>query len=166
MCRLKKSLYGLKQHHRTSYDKIDSFLMRLGFTKSKEDPNLYYKVVDGDQVILWLYTDDLFLTGEEKLILDSKRKLIVDFEMKDLNIMHYFLGLEVWQKLGEIVLSQGKYVVEILKRFRMMDCKSMTTPMTMNLKLLGDTTSEIVDATLYMQMIGSLMYLMSTRPNI
>ena len=69
--------------------------------------------------------------------------------MKDLGTVHYFLGLEVWQKPGEIVLSQGKYAVEILKRFRMMDCKSMTTSMMMNLKLFGDTTSEIVDATLY-----------------
>ena len=93
-----------------------------------------------------------------KLILDSKRKLVAEFEMKDLGTMHYFLGLEVWQKPSEIMLSQGKYAVEILKRFRMMDCKSMTTSMMMNLKLLGDTTSETVDATLYRQMIGSLMY--------
>ena len=71
--------------------------MSLGFTKSKAYSNLYYKVVDGDQVILLLYVDDLFLTGEEKLILDSKRKLAVKFKMKDLGMMHYFLGLEVWQ---------------------------------------------------------------------
>ena len=64
----------------------------------------------------------------------------------------------MWQKSGEIVLSQGKYVVEILKRFRMMDCKSMSTSMMMNLKLLGNTTSETVYATLYRKMIGSLMY--------
>ena len=65
--------------------------------------------------------DDLFLTGDEKLIFESKRKLAIEFEMKDLRMMHYFLGLEVWQKPREIVLSQGKYVVEILKRFGMMD---------------------------------------------
>ena len=69
--------------------------------------------------------------------------------MKDLGMMHCFLGLEVWQKLGEIVLSQGKYVVEILKRFGMMDFKSMSTLMTTNLKILGDITLEIVDASLY-----------------
>ena len=67
------------------------------FTKSKVDSNLYYKVVDGDQVILLLYVDDLFLIGEEKLILDSKRNLVAKFEMKDLGMMHYFLGLEVWK---------------------------------------------------------------------
>jgi hypothetical protein len=137
MCRLKKGLYGLKQAPRTWYGGIDSFLMSLVFTKSKIDPNLYYKVVDGDQVILLLYMD-----------LDSKRKLVAEFEMKYLDMMHYFLGLEVWQKPSEIMLSQGKYVVEILKRFGMMDCKSMSTSMRMNLKLLGDTTSETVDATL------------------
>ena len=93
-------------------------------------------------------------------------KLTAEFEMKDLGTMHYFLGLEVWQKPREIMLSKGKYDVDILKRFRMMDCKSMSTPMTMNLKILGDTTSETVDATLYMQMIGSLMYLTNMRPNI
>ena len=66
-------------------------------------------------MILLPYVDDLFLTGDEKLILDSKRKLDAEFKMKDLGMMHYFLGLEVWQKPGEIVLSQGKYAVEILK---------------------------------------------------
>ena len=110
--------------------------------------------------------DDLFRTGEEKLILDSKRKLLVKLEMKYFSMMHYFLGLEVWQKLGEIVLSQGKYVVEILKKFGMMDFISMTTLMMMNLNLLSDTTSNIVDATLYIQMIGSLMYLKHTRLDI
>ena len=85
--------------------------MSLDFTKSKSDPNLYYKVVDGDQVLLLLYMDALFLTGEENLILDSKRNLAAEFEMKDLGMMHYLLGLEVWKKPGEIMLSQGKYVV-------------------------------------------------------
>ena len=79
-------------------------------------------------MILLLYVDDMFLTGEEKLIFDSNRKLTVEFEMKDLDMMHYLLGLEVWQKLGEIMLSQGKYAVEILKRFGMMDCKWIANP--------------------------------------
>ena len=69
--------------------------------------------------------------------------------MKDLGVMHYFPGLEVWQYPDEIFLNQGKYAVDILKRFEMMDCKAMTTPMTTNLKLLNDDSSEIVDVTLY-----------------
>ena len=116
--------------------------MSLGFTKIKANPNLYYKVLDGDQVIFLLYVDDLLLTREEKSILDSKRNLAAKFEMRYLGMMHYFLGLEVWQKPSEIMFSKGKYVVEILKRFKMMDCKSMTTSMTMNLNLFGDTTFE------------------------
>ena len=92
--------------------------MSLGFTKSKVDPNVYSKVEDGMQVILFLYVDDLFLTGDEELIADSKRKLAAEFEMKDLGPLHYFLGLEVWQKPGEIILSQGKYVVEIFEKIR------------------------------------------------
>ena len=84
--------------------------------------------------------------------------------MKDLGMMHYFLGMEVWQSVDEIFLGQRKYAVEILKRFRMMDC--MTTPMASNMKLLSDASSESVDATMYRQMIGSLMYLMNRRPGI
>ena len=72
----------------------------------------------------------------------------------------------MWQDLDEIVLSQGKYTMEILKRFGMMDCKSMTTSITTNLKLLSDTSLDIVDASLYRQMIGSLMYLTNTKPDI
>jgi hypothetical protein len=86
--------------------------------------------------------------------------------MKDIGLMHYFLGLEVWQHPSEIFLGQGKYTIEILKRFRMMDCKSMNTPMTTNLRMLGDSDSDLVDPMMYRQLIGLLMYLVNTRPNI
>ena len=117
-------------------------------------------------MILLLYVDDLFVIGEDSLIANTKRKLAIKSEMKDLGMMHYFLGMEVWQNANEISLGQGKYAVEILKRFGMMDCKAMTTPMASNLKLLSDASSESVDATMYHRMIGPLMYLMNTRPNI
>jgi hypothetical protein len=68
ICGLKKAMYGLKQAPRTWYARIDSYLIRLGFSKSHADPNLYYKVVNNAHVILLLYVDDLFLTGEESLI--------------------------------------------------------------------------------------------------
>jgi hypothetical protein len=67
--------------------------------------------------------------------------------MKDLRMMHYFLGLEVWQRQDEIFLNQGKYIVEILKRFGMLDCKAMATPMVSNLKLMQDTNLETMDVT-------------------
>jgi hypothetical protein len=93
VCRLNKSLYGLKKAPRAWYDRIDSFLMSLGFTESKAYPNLYYKVEDSGPMILMLYVDDLFLTGDENLIIECKRKLSSKFNMKNLGMMHYFLGL-------------------------------------------------------------------------
>ena len=94
---------------------MDSYLMKLGFTRSNVDPNLYFKVVQGKTLSLVLYVDKLFLTGAEPLIHQCKRELAAEFEMKDLGLMHYFLGLEVWQNPGEIFLSQGKYIVKLLE---------------------------------------------------
>ena len=99
--------------------------------------------------MLLLYVDDLFVTSMNRLIADMKRKLAAEFEMNDLGMMHYFLGIEVWQIMDGIFLGQGKYVVDILKRFGTMDCKAMATPMASNLKLLSDASSETVDATMY-----------------
>ena len=113
VCKLKKALYGLKQAPRVWYARMDGFLHNLGFSKSIADSNLYFKAVHNHVLILVLYVDDLFLTGEEQLIAQCKRELTSEFEMKDLGLMHYFLGLEVSQKLGEIFLTQGKYAVDI-----------------------------------------------------
>ena len=88
MCKLKKSMYGLKQEPRTWYGRIDSILSSLGFTKSKADSNLYYKGEEANPVILLLYVDDLFVTRKDGLIVDMKRKLAVEFEMKELGMMH------------------------------------------------------------------------------
>jgi hypothetical protein len=137
--------------------------MSLGFNKSVVDPNLYYNIVGDECLILVLYLDDLFLTGSERLIVKCKHALASEFEMKYNGMMHYFLGLEVWQRTNEIFLSQGKYIVEILKKFRMTDCKSMPTPMVMSLKKLSETSdSGEIDPHLYRQLIGSLMYLVNT----
>jgi hypothetical protein len=97
VCKLKKDLYGLKKAPRAWYGRIDGFLTSLGFTKSKDDSNIYFKVMNDEPIILLLYVNDLFLTREENLITDCKKKLAAEFEMKDLGLMHYFLGLEVWQ---------------------------------------------------------------------
>ena len=129
------------------------FLTSLGFTKSKVDPNLYFKVMDDEPIILFPYVDDLFLTGNEKQILECKKKLVAEFEMKDLGFMHYFLGLEVWQSPKGIFLNQRKYTMEILKRFDMLKCKSITTPMDAHLKLLVDASSELVDVRLYRSLV-------------
>jgi hypothetical protein len=95
VCRLKKALYGLKHVPQASYVRIDGYLMSLGFRKSVVDANLYYKVVDGESLILILYIDDLFITEAEHLVAWYKHELASEFDMKDLGMMHYFLGLEV-----------------------------------------------------------------------
>jgi hypothetical protein len=105
--------------------------------------------MNNELVILLLYVDDLFLTGEEKLINEHKKGLASEFEMKYLSLMHYLLGLEVWQSPERIFLNKGKYTVEILKRFDILECKPMNTSMEAKLKLLVDTSSELIDATLY-----------------
>ena len=117
-------------------------------------------------MILLLYVDDLFLIVMDGLIANTKRKLAAEFEMKYLGMMHYFLGMEVWQNVDGISLGQGKYVVEILNRFGMVEYNTMATPMESNLNLLSDASSDSVDAMMYRQMIGSLMYLMNTRSDI
>eukprot|EP00253_Pinus_taeda_P010535 PITA_10535 len=86
--------------------------------------------------------------------------------MKDLGRMHYLLGLEVWQQKGEIFLGQGRYAIEIPKRFGMGDCRPMATPMITNWKKIDASEDKDVDPTLYRQLIGSLMYLVNTRPDI
>jgi hypothetical protein len=133
---------------------MDGFLMSLGFSKSVVDPNLYYYIVGDESLILVTYSGSL--------VVGYKQALTSDFEMKDLGMMHYFLGQEVWQRTDEIFLSQGKYTVGILKKFSMTECKSMPTPMVMDLKKMNDDDSDEIDP----QLIGSLMYLVNTRPDI
>ena len=123
------------------------------------------KVYGKSTLILVLYADDLYLTGVEQLIKQCKRELTSEFEMKDLELVHYFLGLEDWQKPSNIFLTQGKYARDILQRFGMQDCKSMGVPMTINLTKMGDsaTSSQSMDSTLYRQLFGSWMHVVHTR---
>jgi hypothetical protein len=168
VCMLKKAMYGLKHAPCAWYEKIEGYLMSLCFSKGVVDPNLYYNIIGDECLILLLYVDDLFLTGLESRIVECKRALAFEIEMKDLGMMRYCLGLEVWQRTDEILLSQGKYTVEILMKFWMTDCKPMPTPMVINLKKLNETSFDLgkIDPHLYTQLIGSLIYLVNTRPDI
>ena len=105
VCRLKRVLYGLKQAPRAWYTWIDSYFTELGFTQSEADANLYQIVVEGKILIIVLYVDDLILTIDEKLIHSCKEDLAKEFEMKDMGLLHYFLGLEIWQREGELFVS-------------------------------------------------------------
>jgi hypothetical protein len=117
MCLLRKALYGLKQAPRAWYSCIDTYLLQVVFEKNDVDPNLYYIIRGEDTLILILYVDDLFITGAEDLIAKCKLGLALEFEMSDIGLMHYFLGMEVWQEEGHIFLGQGKYAADILSRF-------------------------------------------------
>eukprot|EP00253_Pinus_taeda_P036377 PITA_36377 len=129
VCRLMRALYGLKQATRAWYTWIDSYFTRLGFSKSEADPNLYQIVVEGKLLITVLYVDDLILMGDDLLILSCKEDLSREFEMKDLGLLHYFLGLEIWHRSDGLFVSQGKYAREILEKFNMHGCKPVDTPL-------------------------------------
>eukprot|EP00253_Pinus_taeda_P014108 PITA_14108 len=129
VCQLKRALYGLKQALHAWYTRIDNYFIGLGFTNSEADANLYHIVAKGKLLIIVLYVDDLILTGDDQLIMSCKKDLVREFEMKDMGLIHYFLGMEVWQKNGELFVSQGKYANEIRRRFNMEKCEPMQTPL-------------------------------------
>ena len=149
MCRLKRALYGLKQAPCAWYTRIDSYFTGHGFTKTEVDANLYQIVVEGKLFIIVLYVDDLILIGDEQLIHSCKANLAKEFEMKDLGLLHYFLGLEIWQQEGELFVSQGKYALEILEKLHMHGCKPINTPLPGNWKKEDATSAEVVVATVY-----------------
>ena len=164
---LKKALYGLKQAPRAWYSRIDEYLAQLGFVKSLSESTLYIKGDQTNFLVISLYVDDLLVTDSSaELIQQFKDDMMQVFEMSDLGEMSYFLGMEVEQKNGDIFICQRKYAKEMLKKFNMENCKSMTTPMCPKEKLCKDVEEEQVDETLYRSLIGCLMYLTTTRPDI
>eukprot|EP00253_Pinus_taeda_P032119 PITA_32119 len=166
--RLKKALYGLKQTPWAWYERINNYLMKLGFTKCEANPNLYFKIENDRPLILVLYVGDLFRADAYPLIHQCKRDLDSEFEMKDLGLMHYFLGLEVWKKPGEIFLSQEKYIVKLLERLGMVVCKFVATSMELNFKKLCENAarSDLGNPSKYRQLMGTLMFLVNSHPDI
>jgi hypothetical protein len=123
-------------------------------------------IYKGKILIIVHYVDDLVLIGDENLIQSCKEDLAKYFNMKDMDLLHYFLGFEIWQRDGELFVSQGKYAREILGKFHMEGCKPMDTTLPGNWKKEDATSGEVVDATVYRKLVGSLMYLVNMRPNI
>eukprot|EP00253_Pinus_taeda_P024591 PITA_24591 len=160
--KLKRALYGLKESPHTYYTIIDSYFTGLCFTKSEVDVNLNHIVVEGKLLIIVLYVDDLILISDDQLIKSCKEDLTREFEMEDMGLMHYFLGMEVWQGDGELFVSHDKYANEILMRFRIERSKPMETPLAGNRRNEDATSLEVVEATVYRQLLGSLMYFVKT----
>lgn len=165
--RLKKALYGLKQAPRAWNSKTDSYFLNHGFTKSPNEPSLYIKRNGQKFLIVCLYVDDLIYTGNDRsMMVDFKRSMMKEFEMTDLGLMKYFLGIQVKQAKGEIIISQEKYAQDLLRKFHMKNCKPVATPMAANKKLKQDDGAAKVDASMYRSLVESLLYLTHTRPDL
>jgi hypothetical protein len=146
VCKLVKALYGLKQAPRAWYEKINKYLKSRSFKRSDYDPNLYIKEKGEEIIIMVVYVDDLIITGSsDDLIQEEKDSLCKSFDMTDLGLLHYCLGIEVWQQPNRIFISQTKYASKLLEKFRMEDCNPSKTPMEVNLKLSKDDESEVVN---------------------
>jgi predicted aspartyl protease len=164
---LKKALYGLKQAPRAWYSRVDNHLLSLGFVKSLSESTLYIKQCEVDILVISLYVDDLFVTGNNATLIDEfKMEMTKVFEMTDLGLMTFFLGMEIKQSQDEVFICQKKYAREILKKFHMEDCKSVSTPINQKEKLSKEDETEKVDEAYFRGLIGCLMYLTATRPDI
>jgi len=167
VCRLKKDLYGLKQAPRAWYSRIDSYLLENGFEKCEREPTFYIKEKDGKLIIVVLYVDDVIFTGNDDYLIENFKTVIKEkFEMTDMGLLRYFLGIEVEQNGNGIFISQAKYVNEVLERFNMQESKAAITPTVMGLKPSKEENNKDFDSSLYKSIVGSFMYLIATRPDI
>uniref|UniRef100_A0A2N9HY47 Integrase catalytic domain-containing protein n=1 Tax=Fagus sylvatica TaxID=28930 RepID=A0A2N9HY47_FAGSY len=167
VCKLRKALYGLKQAPRAWYGKIAEFLTQSGYSVTPADTSLFVKANEGKLAIVLVYVDDLVITGDdEEEILRTKENLSVRFQMKELGQLKHFLGLEVDRTREGIFLCQQKYSKDLLKRFGMLECKPISKPMEPNAKMCAHEGKDLEDATMYRQLVGSLIYLTLTRPDI
>jgi len=164
---LKKALYGLKQAPRAWYGRIDDYLTGVGFQKSLSEATLYVKSINNDVIIISLYVDDLLVTGSNtEQVEHFKLNMMEVFEMTDLGLMSFFLGMEILQGKDEIFICQKKYSMEILKKFHMESCKPTTTPMNQKDKFSKEDGTAKVDEEKFRSLIGCLLYLTATRPDI
>ena len=170
--KLKKSLYGLKQSGRNWNETLNMHLSEQGFKQSINDPCIYCKIssIDCSYMYLLANVDDLLIFGRYESEIDRiKLKLDSTFKMKDLGEIKYYLGIEFEVKTDSILMSQTKYIDQILITFGMQDCKPKYTPCEMNLNRLYRENDPLShdDAVIYRQIVGSLIYLMScTRPDL
>jgi hypothetical protein len=165
--RLRKALYGLHQAPRAWNAKLDETLMSLGFIRCPSEPAIYTRKRNGSQLIIGVYVDDLVITGAlQKDIKLFKAEMGKAFNMSDLGLLHYYLGLEVKQSSDGIFLSQGAYARKILDRSGMVDYNPCQFPMEPCLKLSKKSSEHVVGKTMYRSIVGSLGYLVNTRPDI
>lgn len=165
--KLKRAIYGLKQSARAWNQRLNDCLLALGYVKSKLEPCLYSKRINKEQIFVTVFVDDFFIFSNSITMTDRlKKDLMLNFKIKDLGQVKNCLGMRVrMYKDGSISLDQEQFVDNILKKFDMVDCNGVDTPIEINLKL--DKSSNVSSQYPYQQLIGSLMYLsILTRPDI
>ncbi|GJS12406.1 putative ribonuclease H-like domain-containing protein [Tanacetum coccineum] len=162
-----KALYGLHQAPRAWYETLANYLLGNGFKRGKIDQTLFIKKQKGDILLIQVYVDDIIFGSTNKELCTGFEKLMKDkFQMSSMGELTFFLGLQVQQKEDGIFISQDKYVAEILKKFNYTDVKTASTPVDLEKPLVKDGDANDVDVHLYRSMIGSLMYLTTSRPDI
>ena len=167
VCKLLKSIYGLKQASRQWYSKLSNSLISLGYSHSIADYSLFTKQNKDHFTALLVYVDDIVLTGNDyNEIQQVKSFLNAKFMIKDLGNLRYFLGLEVARSPSGIVLNQRKYVLELLHDTGLLATKPVSTPYDLSLKLHCTESDIFQDITQYRRLIGRLIYLTTTRPDI
>ena len=164
---LKKALYGLKQAPKAWYDRLTQYLVSHGFTRGKADQTLFIKREDGKLIVAQVYVDDIiFGSTKDKLAYGFSKIMQAEFEMSMIGELTHFLGLQIRQQDSDIFLSQSKYAKNLVKKFGLESASSVRTPMSPNVKLIIDLLGKSIDPSLYRSMIGSLLYLTASRPNI
>ncbi|GJS01369.1 putative ribonuclease H-like domain-containing protein [Tanacetum coccineum] len=165
--KVEKSLYGLHQAPRAWYETLSTYLLENGFRKGTIDKTLFIKKDKSDILLVQVYVDDIIFGSIKKtLCLEFEQMMHKRFQMSSMGELTFFLGPQVQQKEDGIFISQNKYVADILKRFDYVTVKTTSTPMEPNKALVKDEEADNVDVHLYRSMIGSLMYLTTSRPNI
>ncbi|GJR16239.1 putative ribonuclease H-like domain-containing protein [Tanacetum coccineum] len=162
-----KALYGLHQAPIVWYETLANYLLGNGFKRGKIDQTLFIKKQKGDILLVQVYVDDIIFGSTNKKLCIGFENLMKDkFQMSSMGELTFFLGLQVQQKEDGIFISQDKYVAEILKKFNYTDVKSASTLVDLEKPLVKDGDVDDVDVHLYRSMIGSLMYLTASRPDI
>ncbi|GJS80750.1 putative ribonuclease H-like domain-containing protein [Tanacetum coccineum] len=165
--KVEKALYGLHQAPRAWYETLSTYLIENGFRRGTIDKTLFIKKDKGDILLVQVYVDDIIFGSTKKSLCDEFEGLMHKrFQMSSMGELTFFLGLQVQQKEDGIFISQDKYVAEILKKFDFATVKTASTPIETNKALVKDEEAEAVDVHLYRSMIGSLMYLTASRPDI
>jgi hypothetical protein len=165
--KLKKALYGLKQTPRAWYERLRDFLLSKGFMIGKVDTTLFTKKIGNDLFVLQIYVNDIIFGSTNQDFCEEFRKMMANkFEMSIIGELSYFLDLQIKQLKNGTFMSQGKYIKGMLKKFSMNEAKPISTPMGTNGNLDSDASGNMVDQKLYRSMIGSLLYVTASRPDV